>query len=234
MKKQHGKVTFGKDDMSIMKVLPKKLVFFISIGMVLLLAGCQEGSGEEKSSDADEIDEIVGIEPGSGTMDIAENTVDEYDLDLELISSSEAAMLSDLKKSIKNKEPIVVTLWQPHWIFEEYDLKFLEDPKEVQGESEKIHTMVREGLKDDKPSAYELLDSFHWEIEDMNEVMSKAREDDVEASDAAEEWIENNRDEVDSWIEDIEPVEDESIELAYVNWETETASTNVEIGRAHV
>lgn len=207
--------------------LSKKLVIFISIGIVLMLVGCQEESSGEASNEGEEIDEIVGIEPGSGTMDIAEKTVDEYDLDPELISSSEAAMLSDLKKSIENEEPIVVTLWQPHWAFKEYDLKFLDDPKEVQGESEKIHTMVREGLKDEKESGYQLLDNFHWELEDMNEVMSKAREDDVEPRDAAKEWIEDNRDEVDSWMEGIEPVEDETIELAYVNWETETASTNV-------
>src|SRR5699024_9639059 len=61
----------------------------------------------------------------------------------------------------------------------------------------------------------------------MNEVMSKTGEGDMEPHEATSEWIENNRDEVDAWLEDIEPVEDETIELAYVNWDTETASTNV-------
>ncbi|SFB01346.1 glycine betaine/proline transport system substrate-binding protein [Lentibacillus halodurans] len=207
--------------------LSKKWVTLISIGIVLMLVGCQEEASVEESNDATEIEEIVGIEPGSGTMDIAQKAVEGYDLGVDLTSSSEAAMLSDLKRAIEDKEPIVVTLWQPHWAFKEYDLKFLNDPKETLGESENIHTMVRKGLKDEHASAYQLLDNFHWEIEDMNEVMSKAREDDVDPREAAAEWIENNRDDVDSWIEDIEPVEDETIELAYVNWETETASTNV-------
>src|SRR5699024_1286685 len=148
-------------------------------------------------------------------------------LELELTTSSEAGMLSELERAIENEEPIVVTLWQHHWIFKEYDLKFLEDPKETMGASENIHTMVRQGLEDDHPTAYQLLDNFNWDVADMNEVMSNFRADDVEPRDAAAEWIENNRDKVDAWMEGLEPVEDETIELAYVNWDTETASTNV-------
>lgn len=200
-----------------MMSLSKKWVTLISIGIVLMLAGCQAESSDqntEEGNDAAEIEEIVGIEPGSGTMDIANNAVEGYDLDVELTASSEAAMLTELERAIEAEEPIVVTLWQPHWSFREYDLKFLEDPEEQLGESENIHTMVREGLEDEHASAYQLLDNFHWEIEDMNQVMSKFREDDVEPRDAAAEWIENNRDDVDSWLEGIEPVEDETIELA--------------------
>ncbi|MEN1968836.1 glycine betaine ABC transporter substrate-binding protein [Lentibacillus sp. N15] len=210
--------------------LSKKWITLLIIGIVLMLTGCQEESSSkdaEESNDSADIKEIVGIEPGSGTMDIAKKTIDAYDLDVDLLESSEAAMLSELERAIDAKEPIVVTLWQPHWIFKKYDLKFLEDPKGTLGESENIHTMVRKGLKDEKASAYQLLDNFHWEVEDMNEVMSKFTQDDVEPSEAAAEWIENNRDRVDGWLEGIDPVKDESIELAYVNWDTETSSTNV-------
>ncbi|QQK79058.1 glycine/betaine ABC transporter [Salicibibacter cibi] len=210
-----------------------RLVYgLVSFGMLAALTACgdERSSGaeeEEENHDVDGIEEIVGIDPGSGTMDMAERTMDAYDLDIDLVSSSEAAMIAELEEAIENQEPVVVTLWQPHWAFNDYDLEFLDDPEEAMGQSENIHTMVREGLEDDHASAYQLLDNFHWEIEDMNEVMLDAREDDVEFPDAAEEWIENNRDEVDAWLEGIEPVENETIELAYVNWETETASTNV-------
>jgi len=85
----------------------------LSLSAVVMLTGCQNNN-DEKQSDADEIDEVVGIEPGSGTMDIAENTIEEYSLDVQLTSSSEAAMLTGLKSAIEDEEPIVVTLWQPH------------------------------------------------------------------------------------------------------------------------
>lgn len=207
-------------------------IFLISLSFVFILAACQNDSEKENtnetSSDEDAIDEILGIEPGSGTMDIAQKTIDAYNLDLELIPSSEPAMLTEFQKALNNEEPMVVTLWQPHWIFTEYDLKFLEDPKGTLGAAENIHTMVREGLEEDQPEAFQFLDNFYWEVDDMNEVMANfGQDEDVEPRDAAEEWIENNRDRVDTWIEDIEPVEDESIELAYTNYETEVSSTNV-------
>ena len=215
-----------------MNFLSKKgLVFFI-FSVLFLLAACQgenknENTDDDKN-DAADLTEIVGIEPGSGTMDIAEETVEAYNLDLDLTPSSEPAMLTELENALKEEEPIVVTLWQPHWMFSEYDLKFLEDPQKTLGESENVHTMVREGLEEDQPSAYELLDNFYWEVDDMNEVMAKfGTDDDVEPRDAAKEWIEDHPDKVEEWTDGIESVDGEEIELAYINWDTELSSTNV-------
>src|SRR5699024_2078526 len=36
-----------------------------------------------------------------------------------------------------------------------------------------------------------------------------------------------NREKAETWMEGIEPVENESIELAYIGWDTELSSTNV-------
>ncbi|WP_020007339.1 glycine betaine ABC transporter substrate-binding protein [Salinicoccus albus] len=218
-----------------MTLFSKKWIVIVNVSVILILAGCQNEASEAESNNTDEansnnvadIEEIVGIDPGSGTMDIAENAVEGYDLDLDLTPSSEGPMLATLDEAIKNEEPIVVTLWQPHWAFEEYDLKFLDDPQGHLGESEKIHTLVREGLEDEKNSAYEFLDNFKWKPEDMNKILSETKDDDVEASEVAKKWVENNRDKVDDWKEGIAPVEDETVELAYVNWSSAAASINV-------
>ena len=197
----------------------------------MILAACQGEAGDNNSEEdnaAADISEIVGIEPGSGTMTIAEETVEAYDLDLDLLPSTEPAMITELQTALENEEPIVVTLWQPHWMFSEYDLKFLKDPQGTLCESENIHTMVRQGLEEEHPSAYKLLDNFYWEVPDMNEVMAKfGQNEDVEPREAAEEWIADNRDKVYAWTEGIDTVENETIELAYVNWDTELSSTNV-------
>lgn len=219
-----------------MKLHSKQSILLFILGMTLLLASCQsESNGEDGSKEVEEtenttveISEIVGIEPGSGTMNIAQETIDAYNLDMELIPSSEPAMITELMSAIEAEEPIVVTLWQPHWIFSEYDLKFLEDPKGTMGGSENIHTMVRHGLEDDHSSAYQLLENFYWEVDDMNAVMAMFGQDDsVEPRDAAKEWIADNRDKVDAWMEGIEPVDGDTVELAYVHWDTELSSTNV-------
>lgn len=201
------------------------------IAMTMILAACSSNNNASNDNDATtsiQVKEVVGIEPGSGTMTIAQETIDAYDLDMKLTASSEPAMLTELESAISKEEAIVVTLWQPHWMFTKHDLKFLEDPKKTLGEAENIHTMVRKGLADDKPEAYALLDNFYWEVEDMNDVMSQfAENDDVEPRDAAKNWIEKNPDKVAAWTEGIEKVDGEEIELAYVNWDTELSSTNV-------
>jgi len=215
-----------------MTLFPKRWIALVSLSVLLLLTACQgdtdEETADEEENDGANITEVVGIEPGSGTMTIAQEAIDAYDLDVELTPSSEPAMLTELENAIENEEPIVVTLWQPHWMFTKHDLKFLEDPEETLGEAENIHTMVREELEDDHPSAFALLDNFYWEVEDMNEVMAKFGEDEsVEPRDAAQEWIDDHPDKVAKWTEGIDPVDGDTVELAYVHWDTELSSTNV-------
>src|SRR5699024_9910915 len=90
-----------------------------------------------------------------------------------------------------------------------------------------INTMVREGLEDDMPEAYELLDNFNWTPDDLEEVMLKVSEG-ASPEDAAAEWISENEDAVAEWSEGIDEVNGDKIELVYVEWDTEVASTNVE------
>ncbi len=47
----------------------------------------------------------------------------------QLQTSSTAAMCSQLQKSIKYKQPIVVTAWQPHWMFKKIPHQVLERPQ---------------------------------------------------------------------------------------------------------
>src|SRR5690625_7956557 len=68
--------------------------------------------------------EIIGFEPGAGTMEVTETLIEDYNLDFELVPSSEAAMLGALREAVKAEEPIAVPLWQPHGIFSDLDLKF--------------------------------------------------------------------------------------------------------------
>ncbi|MCM2676946.1 glycine betaine ABC transporter substrate-binding protein [Alkalicoccobacillus plakortidis] len=153
---------------------------------------------------SDHIDSITGIDGGAGVMTATEQVISEYGLDVELIASSDAIMTAALGDSYENQEPIVVTAWQPHWMFNTYDLKFLEDPKGIYESEGEIRTMVREGLEDDMPEAYQILDRFYWEPEDMNEIMLEISQDDVAPEEAAANWIEKNRDKVDEWLGETE------------------------------
>lgn len=96
---------------------------------------------------------IQGIDPGSGLMQASEKAMKEYQLDnLKLVSASGAAMTAVLDRAYRQKEWVVVTGWQPHWIFARYHLRFLEDPKGVLGGEERIHAIARQGFQQDFPS----------------------------------------------------------------------------------
>ncbi len=147
---------------------------------------------------------ITGIEPGAGIMTATSKAIEEYGLkDWKLLESSSAAMAKVLQDAYAKQEPIVVTGWTPHWMFAEMDLKYLEDPKNVYGGDEQIHTLVRSGLKADHPEAYLFLDQFEWTPADMEAVMVDIFSGTSE-EEAARKWVEANEDKVSKWIEGIE------------------------------
>jgi glycine betaine/proline transport system substrate-binding protein len=154
---------------------------------------------EELNANKDKFDgEIIGIDPGAGIMKASVNALDEYGLELELIEGTDATMVASLKNAIDNEEWIAVTGWTPHWKFARWDLKFLDDPKTIYGETETINTMVRLGLKEDMPEVYELCDNFHWTSEQIGSAMALAEE--MDSPEAARQWVEENQDVVNSWL----------------------------------
>lgn len=148
---------------------------------------------------------VIGIEPGAGIMMSTEKALEDYGLKdkWNLVESSSAAMATELQKAYDKQEPIIITGWTPHWMFAKMDLKYLDDPKNVYGDEEQIHTIARKGLKDDEPKAYQFLDQFQWTPEDMAEVMVDIQEG-TSPDDAAVKWIEANDAKVQEWLAGVE------------------------------
>ena len=170
---------------------------------------------------------ITGIDPGAGIMQATEDAIKEYELDdWELVSGSGAAMTASLKKAYDKEKPIILTGWNPHWMFSKYDLKYLEDPKGVYGGAEEIHSIGRLGLKDDHPEAYKVLQQFKWEDQDMGAIMV-AIQDGEKPEVAAQNWIDENADKVAKWTEGATEVNGDKFKLVYVAWDSTIASTNV-------
>lgn len=143
--------------------------------------------------------DITGIDPGAGLMAASEEAVEAYDLNFNLLSGSDAAMTAALERAIDREEWIVVTGWTPHWKFAAHGLKYLEDPMGVFGDAEHIATIVTPDLGERHPDVLSFLDNFFWSPEEMGEVMIFI-EDGMEPMDAARQWIAENPDRVNEWI----------------------------------
>lgn len=217
-----------------------KLWLMFSLVAVLMLSACNSGTnsdqgnnggtgeGESSASVGSQVNhQIIGIDPGAGIMKATATAIEEYGLsDWTLVEGSGAAMTATLDKAIKNEEPIIITGWTPHWMFAKYDLKYLEDPKLVYGEAEEIHTVVRLGLQEDQPEAYQFLSNFKWTSDEMGEIMTAIQEG-QDPEEAARAWAEANSDRVDEWTEGVNPVDGTEFKFSYVAWDSEIASTNL-------
>ncbi|WP_059103720.1 glycine betaine ABC transporter substrate-binding protein [Shouchella shacheensis] len=211
-----------------------------SLTLAVTLAACGDDNGDTgengdtgnggddngSSASAEDLEVITGIDAGAGVVEAAEDAVEEYNLAIDVQTSSGAVMTQQLGDAIENEEPIVVTGWTPHWKFTTYDLKYLEDPEGVFGGEESIHTMTRLGLEEDMPEAHQVLDNFFWHEDDMGEIMVEIAEGEEEEV-AAQNWVDANEDTVAEWTDGVDEVDGESIELVYVQWDSEVASTNV-------
>jgi glycine betaine/proline transport system substrate-binding protein len=119
--------------------------------------------------------------------------------DFELIPGTEVSMTAELANAIKKRKWIVVLGWTPHWKFGRWKLKFLDDPKNIWGSGENIHTLVRKGLKEDMPDIYKFLDNFHWKPEEMEQLLLW-NEMGGNPYDNAKRWMRSNPKRVEAWL----------------------------------
>lgn len=105
---------------------------------------------------------ITGIEPSAGMMGLLKTKVlKEYGLQgYDVVDGSTPAMLAELKRAYAKKQPIVVTLWSPHWAYSDYKLKKLSDPKGAWGKGDGVHTVSRKGFAADNPDVGKWLKDF--------------------------------------------------------------------------
>lgn len=151
--------------------------------------------------------QIIGIEPGAGLMRVTrEDVMPGYGLDDEytLVEGSTPAMLAELERATNAEEPIVVTLWHPHWAYSAFPIKDLEDPQGLMGEAEEIHAVARGGFSEDFPEVAEWISNFVMtdaQLASLEELVINEYGEGQEEQ-AVEEWLsdEANQEVVNGWL----------------------------------
>ncbi|SEB36604.1 glycine betaine ABC transporter substrate-binding protein [Microbacterium hydrocarbonoxydans] len=146
---------------------------------------------------------IFGIEPGAGLTAQTQKMMPEYGLDseYELVTSSTAAMLTELKSATDKEEDIVVTLWRPFWANDAFPLKDLEDPKGAMGEAERLHFLGTKGFAEEFPEAAELIEQIKLDDEQYGSLEDLVVNEYGEGkeADAVDAWLEEHGDDFD-WV----------------------------------
>ncbi|MEV7342357.1 ABC transporter permease/substrate binding protein [Streptomyces sp. NPDC093544] len=176
---------------------------------------------------------ITGIESSAGMMSLLKTKVlKEYGLDkeYEVVDSSTPAMLAELKRAYAKKEPVVVTLWSPHWAYSDYDLKKLTDPKGAWGSGDGVHTLSRKGFAKENPVVGEWLKNFKMtekQLTSLESEINKAGQG--KQQDAVRAWLKKNPGVVDK----LAPVKTtaasaetkRALDVAWFPWDEDVAVT---------
>jgi glycine betaine/proline transport system substrate-binding protein len=153
---------------------------------------------EELNANKDKFEgQIIGIGAGAGVHANTLKAIDAYKLDFEQVTSSGLAMVASLEKAIKKNEWVVITGWKPHFTWNKFDLKYLEDPKGVYPK-DACTIISRKGFEEDQPEAATFFKNFKMGEEQLYELVEAIQSKGEEAG--AAEWYKANKEMVDAWL----------------------------------
>jgi glycine betaine/proline transport system substrate-binding protein len=152
---------------------------------------------------------IVGIEAGAGEMKaMREKVIPGYGLEGEynLVEGSSPAMLASLDSAIKQNQPIVVTLWQPHWAFSRFPIKVLDDTQTAFGPPDQMQIVATKGWSEANPEVAGWLKNFKITPEQLSDLMLKIQNGGKGQEQAtAKQWAADNKQVVDAWFSGTTP-----------------------------
>ncbi|WP_423822573.1 glycine betaine ABC transporter substrate-binding protein [Salinisphaera sp. SPP-AMP-43] len=142
---------------------------------------------------------IQGISAGAGEMQLSHKAMEAYGLDnMKLVTASGPAMTAALKRAIANHEWIVVTAWSPHWMWERFDVRYIDDPKNILGDEDHVDVIANPSLKKDNPEVAAFLSRMEFSIDQINAMLAEANKTSYDA--AAKTFIAEHPKVVKSWL----------------------------------
>ncbi|MFF8954745.1 ABC transporter permease/substrate binding protein [Streptomyces sp. NPDC014894] len=139
---------------------------------------------------------IIGIEPSAGMMGLLNDKVlDAYGLkgEYKVVDGSTPGMLAELKRAYQKKEPVLTTLWSPHWAYSTYDLKKLKDPQDAWGKGDGVHTIARKGFTADHPEIGRWLGDFKMTEKQLTGLEAQIQRTGTgKEQDAVRTWLKEN------------------------------------------
>ncbi|QKY70231.1 glycine betaine ABC transporter substrate-binding protein [Lentibacillus sp. CBA3610] len=153
--------------------------------------------GDLKGKEDTVNNEVLAIPESDPAVQDIPKAIDAYDLYMEMVNSSEAAMLAAAQEKIDEQEPVALFGWRPHTMFNMLDIKLLthEEAPEL-FPSSTVKVVAHEGLKEKAPEAYEFLSNWSIPIDDLEDMLVKI-DNGENPEDVAQTWIDNNQDKID-------------------------------------
>ncbi len=174
----------------------------------------------------DELDGTLnGIESGAAINGQMERTLELYDMDddFSVSAASGPANWQALESAIEEEEPIAVAAWKPHWKWNRFEIKYVPgattgDNVDIWGQPEDIFTIVGDDFIEKFPREVVcFLQEFEANDEQVGSLMAAFNDrGDMSKEEAAAQWIEDNPEHVDQWLQQAEECAASDEELEYL------------------
>lgn len=152
---------------------------------------------------------LHGIEAGNDGNELIEQMIDDnaYGLgDWQVVDSSEAGMLAELRARVPNEKWMVFLGWEPHPMNTNFEMAYLSGADDYFGPNlggATVHTNTRAGFVDACPNVGELLKNMTFTLEMENQLMSAIMDDGVDPREAARSYLNDNSDVLEVWLEGV-------------------------------
>lgn len=151
---------------------------------------------------------IQGTDARNGVMKLTKKELDSDDLKrYSLEESSDQAQFEAVEQAYKEQDNIVFTAMIPSWFHKELGYKLLDDPNRIFGkDDEHIDLVFNDDFKRNHPAAYTIATRMadNWSQKDEEELAKKIFVDQEKPRQVAKDYVEDNDNKVDEWLEGIE------------------------------
>ena len=150
---------------------------------------------------------IYGIEPGAPANQSIQTMIENDDFglgDWELVESGEQAMLAQVTRS--GDTPVVFLAWAPHPMNEAIEITYLSGGDAQFGPDfggATVHTLARKEWVAACPNAAKLFSQLVFDVPMENVLMGKILDDGMDAREAAKEWLAENPQAANTWLEGV-------------------------------
>jgi glycine betaine/proline transport system substrate-binding protein len=157
-------------------------------------------------------DTLYDGDPGWITTQQNDKRLKAYDLDIKHAKSSEAALIAQVKRAFSRKEPLLFFFYRPHWLFQQFDVVELEEPKPYTDgcfeggndqcaiPAQQSWIATRKDLAERAPKFAALVKNVKIPLEDIEALLDEVDSKKRDPAEVAKSWVDEHKSEVDAWI----------------------------------
>ncbi|MCB9480721.1 MAG: ABC transporter substrate-binding protein [Desulfobacteraceae bacterium] len=169
---------------------------------------------------------IYGIEEGNDGNLVIQDMIDKNMFNLkgfEMIPSSEAGMLSQVRSYTKDKKWIVFLGWSPHYMNEIIDMTYLTgSTSDTFGDNNgtaTVYTNIRKGFDKEQPNIAVFLKNYKFPIPMMNQIMDMLNKNqNLTPREAGLDWIKNHPEVYEPWFDGVKTIDGKDGLKAFKNY----------------